>query len=247
MNQHSPNAPRLAPVSARGKRSREALLRAAEHVFGENGFDNASIAEICRHAGCALGSFYVYFPDKKAAFVELVDGLGQHLRQHLTDAIKAAPDRLRSEREGLLAYLRFVGDHKKLYRIVREAEFVDELAFRRYHDSFVAGYVAGLEHAMARGDIRRGDAEVMTHCLMGISAFLGVRWVLWESPSDENLERIVDAAFDMISHGLSTSPKPPAAPATRAKAKTAKAKPKAARPSKAKAATHKTTTRRRSS
>lgn len=226
MNRHSPNAPRLAPVSARGKRSREALLRAAEHVFGENGFENAAIAEICRHAGCALGSFYVYFPDKKAAFVELVDGLGHNLRLHLTEAIKASPDRLRSEREGLLAYLRFVGEHKKLYRIVREAEFVDEVAFRRYHDNFVAGYVAGLEHAMERGDIRRVDPEVVTHCLMGISAFLGVRWVLWETPSEENLERIVDAAFDMISHGLATRPAvpstprppPPARPRARAKA-----------------------------
>lgn len=215
-------------MSARGKRSREALLRASEQVFGENGFENASIAEICRHAGCALGSFYVYFPDKKAAFVELVDGLGHNLRQHLTEAIKASPDRLRSERDGLLAYLRFVGNHKKLYRIVREAEFVDELAFRRYHDNFVAGYVAGLEHAMDRGEMRRVDAEVVTHCLMGISAFLGVRWVLWETPSEANLERIVDAAFDMISHGLATSPRP-AAPAARVKPAKAKAKTKAAK------------------
>src|SRR5687768_2660889 len=124
---HVPSAARLTPVSARGKRSRERLLRAAESVFGEHGFEDASIAEICRLAGCSLGSFYVYFPDKRHAFVELVDSLGARLRATLTRAVvkAGAKDRLAVERAGLLAFFRFLREHRTLYRIVRQSEFVD--------------------------------------------------------------------------------------------------------------------------
>jgi len=72
MNHDSSSPARAAPVTARGQATRLRILRSAETVFGHKGYDGASIAEICRLADTALGSFYVYFPDKKAAFVELI-------------------------------------------------------------------------------------------------------------------------------------------------------------------------------
>ncbi len=61
-----------APPTAKGRATRQAILEAAEEVFGELSYDRASIAEITRRAGVAQGTFYVYFADKKAAFIELV-------------------------------------------------------------------------------------------------------------------------------------------------------------------------------
>jgi AcrR family transcriptional regulator len=63
MNHDSSSPTRLAPVTARGQATRLRILRSAEVVFGQKGYDGASIAEICRLADTALGSFYVYFPD----------------------------------------------------------------------------------------------------------------------------------------------------------------------------------------
>jgi hypothetical protein len=40
---------------------------------------------------------------------------------------------------------------------------------------------------------------------MGIGDFLGMRWVIWEE--DPGLERVLDAAMDLIQHGL--DPRPP--------------------------------------
>src|ERR1700728_3799733 len=117
MNQGSPSSARLAPVTARGQATRLRLLRAAEGVFGQRGYDGASIAEICRLADTALGSFYVYFPDKKAAFVELVDSLGDRLRKELAAAVLGLSDRFEIERAGLRAFFAFAGQHRRLYRI----------------------------------------------------------------------------------------------------------------------------------
>jgi len=209
MNHSSSSPVRLAPVTARGKRSREKLLRAAERVFGDKGFEDTSIAEICRTAGCALGSFYVYFADKRAAFVELVDSLGTRLRFALTRAVVGQKDRLSVERAGLHAFFRFLGKHRKLYRIVRQAEFVDHDSFRRYYELLEQSYVAGLRRAMARGEIRKLDPIVTSYCLMGIGDFLGMRWALWESADDARLEEVVDSAMQLLSHGLAAPSKSP--------------------------------------
>src|SRR4051812_42191228 len=113
-------------TTAKAKRTKQRLLRAAERVFGASGFDRASIAEITSGAGVSQGTFYCYFVDKKAVFVALIDELGRELRAALGAATSGLASRLEIEREGFRGFFRFVAEHRDLYRIVRQAEFVDE-------------------------------------------------------------------------------------------------------------------------
>ncbi|MGH1562098.1 TetR/AcrR family transcriptional regulator [Mumia sp. DW29H23] len=53
------------PATARGARTRAALLAAARVVFERDGFTDARVADISREAGCATGSFYTYFTSKE--------------------------------------------------------------------------------------------------------------------------------------------------------------------------------------
>ena len=74
MNRDSTSArATVTPPTARGQKTRAKLLKAAEVVFGTKGYEAAAIADITRKADVALGTFYVYFPDKKSLYVELVD------------------------------------------------------------------------------------------------------------------------------------------------------------------------------
>ena len=205
MNRSSTSpAERIVPPTLRGQRTRQRLLQAAETIFGEKGYEHASIADITRKSGVALGTFYVYFPDKKSIFVEVVDELGARLRRLIAEAVVECEDRIEVEREGLRTFFQFVSRHHNLYRIVRQAEFVDEACYRRYYDRFAEGYVTGLERAMAQGEVRRMDSEALAYCLMGIGDFLGMRWVMWEGKAEQ--ERVLDTAMDFIAHGLSARP-----------------------------------------
>ena len=104
----------------------------------------------------------------------------------------------RAEREllGFAGFFRFTAEHPALYRIIRQAEFVspETLHALRAAD---APYAAGLEQAMADGEIAAGDAEVLAWSLMGIGELVGMRWILWngerELPSDvfDELARII--------------------------------------------------------
>lgn len=200
MNRDSTLLKASTPPTARGQKTRAKLLDAAEHVFGKVGFEQASIAGITQKAKVALGTFYVYFPDKTSIFVEVVDELSRRLRTAIAEAVGGKDHRLDVEREGFRAFFRFAAEHRALYRIVRQAEFVDEACYRRYYERFAAGYTQGLRAAMARGEVRKMDPEQVAYCLMGIGDFLGMRWVEWRNENE--LERVLDTAMDFIEHGL---------------------------------------------
>ncbi len=218
MNRPSTSPERAGPVTPRGQKTRAKLLKAAESVFGEKGYERASIADITRKGGVALGTFYVYFPDKQSIFVEVVDELGTRLRRLIGESTAACTTRMDVEREGLRTFFEFVREHPNLYRVVRQAEFVDEACYRRYYDRFAKGYVSGLSQAMSDGQVRRMDAETLAYCLMGIGDFLGMRWVLWEE--DPGMERVLDTAMSLIQHGMDTQA--PAARGNKLKPSTAK-------------------------
>ncbi|GMT97601.1 hypothetical protein KH5H1_17200 [Corallococcus caeni] len=206
-------------------------MKAAEAVFGDKGYERASIADLTRKASVALGTFYVYFPDKQSIFVEVVDELGARLRRLIAESTAACTTRLEVEREGLRAFFEFVRQHPNLYRVVRQAEFVDADCYRRYYDRFAKGYVRGLTQAMDKGEVRRMDPEALAYCLMGIGDFLGMRWVLWEE--DPGLERVLDTAMALLSHGLPShlqAVPPPSRPAAKP-SKPTPPKPSPRRPS----------------
>lgn len=190
------------PATARGEATRQKLLSAAEHEFGEKGFHAASVASITARAAVGQGTFYLYFPGKEDAMRELVRHMGRELRRRLSEATGNARDRLETERLGFEAFVAFALEHRNLYRVVMESQFVDEAIHRAYYDTLARGYARGLEAAQDRGEIRRGDAETQAWALMGVAHFLGLR-ALWagEPPDRHSL----DSVLDFLQHGLAPS------------------------------------------
>ena len=203
MNQVSHAAPRRSitrPATAHGQKTRQALLDAAEAVFGEKGYDRASIAEITQRAGVAQGTFYIYFPDKKATFVELVKDLNRSLRLEIARSVAGLADRLQIERTGFLAFFAFIHQHRNLYRIVRQAEFVDQEVYRWYYRRLAESYAAGRRRAMDDGQVRPLDPECLAYCLMGIGDFVGSRYVLWDG--DKPPEEAIETVMELIQRGI---------------------------------------------
>jgi len=81
----------------RGERTRARLLEAAEQVFAEFGYHDASIVKLTEAAGVAQGTFYLYFASKLAVFDELVDDLNRRVRHAMSEGSAAGTDRIESE------------------------------------------------------------------------------------------------------------------------------------------------------
>jgi AcrR family transcriptional regulator len=174
-------ATRPLPVTERGQRTRQKLLDAAEQVFGREGYHQAGIVEITRRADVALGTFYLYFPDKHAVFADLVRTLNHRLRRDIQAAIATLDDRVEQEIAGFEAFFRFVRRHRNLYQVIRQAESVDGSLSRWHYETLARGYVRGLRRAQADGQIAADlDPEALAYALMGIAEAWGMRWVQWE-------------------------------------------------------------------
>lgn len=188
------------PKGTKGQQTRQRLLDAAETAFGSRGYFGTSVAGITRRAQVAQGTFYLYFPSKRAIFTELVRQRSRDLRSAIQESVAGLRDRRDVERAGFLAFFSFLRSHRGMYRIVRQAEFVDPALFRWYYRHFAEGYTAGLRDAQRMGQIRPVDPEVLAFCLMGVGDFVGMRWVLWEKRGPR--PEIVDGMMSFILHGL---------------------------------------------
>jgi len=188
------------PKTARGKRTRDKLLQAAETEFGDKGFHSAAISGITHRAGVALGTFYTYYESKEEIFHDLVTYMSHRTRRWIGERVAGAPDRMAAERLGIEAYIEFARRHKGIYRIIAEAEFVANDAYREHYESFAKAYRDNLKTAGESGDIREGDYETWTWAIMGIAVFLGMKYTEW----DDNVPaaRIAEIVTDMIANGI---------------------------------------------
>lgn len=195
MSHHS-----VTPKTARGARTLEKILRAAEAEFGERGFHDGSIVGITQRAEIGQGTFYLYFKTKEAVMRELVLYTSRQLRHYLSEQVLDAGDRLQAERVGFRAFLEYIREHPSLYRIVQESQFVDAAVYRAYYQAFAEGYIDALTQAGQSRQIREGDYEIWAWSIMGIMHFVGQRYLIWEQ--DRDLDQVVDTVLDLMAHGL---------------------------------------------
>jgi AcrR family transcriptional regulator len=189
------------PLSTRGARTRQRLLEAAESVFAELGYHDASIVKLTEAAGVAQGTFYLYFASKEQVFDELVLDLNRRVRRAMSDGASSGRTRAERERLGFLGYFRFTAEHPALYRIIRQAEIVSPHILQQHYERIAAGYVEGLQEALDADEIAPADPEVLAWILMGIGEIVGMRWILWGA-TDAVPDRVFDEMYRFLSRGL---------------------------------------------
>ena len=189
-----------SPRTERGRRTLRRLLDAAALEFGERGFHEASITGITRRAGTALGSFYTYFASKDAIFHALVSDLSGKVREAAQQALSTERGAIETERAALAAFLAFAREHKEIYRIIDEAEFVDPQSFRAHYESTAGRIHDRLQQGIARGELRDDVTEAHAWAIMGMNVFLGLRYAVWadDLPPDD----IARLANDLLRRGI---------------------------------------------
>jgi AcrR family transcriptional regulator len=168
--------------------SRDALLRAAQTLFGQQGFESTTIREIGEQAGVDASLIARYFGSKADIYIAAVvaedaegvpieyEGLG-----HMADVVVARSDRR--------------GPGPILQAIVRSDTSADILdaALDRLATRLVGPLVANMN---AQGvDRPRLRAEVAVSALLGISLGRSLGWFdeIRTAPRDEVVALIVDA------------------------------------------------------
>jgi AcrR family transcriptional regulator len=187
----------------KGESTRQAIFRAAERVIGRHGINRASISEITREAGVALGTFYVYFESKGDLIEGLVKYINSQMRRELQRRVARTKDRREAERVGMIAFYEFLRKHREIYRVVPECEMIDREVSLWYYGKMGRGYIRGLQQGMERGEIRRLPAVFLARSLMGLIHFIGLKWIVWNTgPRPEVPAHILKDIIAFILFGL---------------------------------------------
>jgi AcrR family transcriptional regulator len=182
------------------------LLAEAERLFGERGYRRTTVADVCAQAGIATGSFYAHFDSKAEIFAAVVRGINADLREAMAAALRLAEDNQRArERAAFRAYFDLIQRRPWIFRILREAEFIDPSLYREYYERLVRGYSRGVRAAQLAGEIDpRYDPEVIAFVYTGLGHFVGMRWAEWTAGG-----RVPDDVFEdlmaVLARGLPPS------------------------------------------
>jgi len=192
-----------APRTARGERTLRKILDAARGEFGERGFSESSIVGITQRAGVALGTFYTYFDSKESVFSALVSDMSAQVRDRVAPSLRESADALDGERRALEAFLEFALQHRDVYRIIDEAEFVEPRAYRDHYETTATRIAVRLAAARDKGEVSETysneELEILAWALMGANVFLGLRFAVW---SNSNPAQVAEVISRMLRSGL---------------------------------------------
>lgn len=116
-----------APLSERGRRTRERLVVAARQVFEERGFDGTRMGDIAAAAGVSHGTVYTWFPTKQDALHAAVDSVTEEMYAALS-----TPDITDPIERIAVANARYLAAHRdtaRLLEVVAQAA-VEDASFR---------------------------------------------------------------------------------------------------------------------
>ena len=191
-------------MQQRSEETRAKILESAIKLFSNQGFNKASVDDICKEAGISKGAFYHHFKSKQELFLALLDGW----LTTIDNAIEASKDKNAPETfmqmteafpyifetagEGLPMFLEFwlqASRDKKIW----EASIAP---YRRYHKHFTSLIKKGVEE----GSFVDVDPELTSRMIVSTAMGLLLQSLL--DPKGANWEKVARGSTTMLVNSL---------------------------------------------
>jgi len=191
------------PKTKVGEATFKKIIRTGKRLFAKHGFQATSINDIIAKSKVAAGTFYLYFDNKLALYMHLLEEYKREIRLTSATAVTGYQTRYEIEREGLKSFIRYVRKDPLAYKLIWESMSVDPNIFKEYYQSFALSYGFHLKEYVEKGQVRDDiDLETASYILMGIANFVGLQVLFQEDISEAEIDRIVGEAMKMIESGL---------------------------------------------
>lgn len=193
-NREAAATPKAAPSTARGRRTRSALIHAARETFEEMGFRDARLSDIAARAGTSYGVFYHYFDTKEAILEELFTNVTGEMFTASRPSPDVPSDPLTRIEDANRKYLAVARRNAKLIAVIEEMA-VRETYFRELklhiREPFLRRNAAGIRRLQERGMADRDlNPDLAASMLGGMVEHLSLLWFVHGVEYDE--EEAVD-------------------------------------------------------
>jgi len=187
------------------------ILLAAEKVFGEKGYSQATISEIARLANVAEATIYEYFKNKEDLLFSIPE---KRFREHI-----ASLEEIFEIKTPLKKLQRLIRDHFYLY--LRERDFLKVFLLhiqlnRRFFVSHVyetfhryVEIVADiLEEGKKDGSIRaQVNTRVFKNFFLGAFSHMALRWVILEKEAETDKMREIAEVVTLLCRAVASDTK----------------------------------------
>ena len=183
---------------------RETTLLAAQRLFARFGLRKTTVEEIINLAKIAKGTFYKYFPDKEALFLEVVEKESASLVSAIREAVAQAS----TSQEKMKAYLETkackIAKLVNLYQVTRER--IDEYwpQIEGVREKYLTEEQTIVREILING-VDKEELEVAEPKLTAFAIVIAVKglestWMVETSPLE--LEQGMDLLLEILFHGI---------------------------------------------
>ncbi len=146
------------------------IMEKAVEVFARKGYHKTRISDITRAVGLGHSTFYLYFPSKKAMFLECVDRVFQAMFSGVWEEIKHEENPLRRLRMRGEAVLRYHPEFLDILHVLHGSMEDDprlEAKRREIYASVAKTVQRDIDKAIGEGMIPEINSEVASYMLVG--------------------------------------------------------------------------------
>jgi TetR/AcrR family fatty acid metabolism transcriptional regulator len=196
--------------SSKDKRKRNpekevAILEGALRVFGEKGFDDATVAAICAEAGISEPTLYEYFDSKEEVLFSISELYTRREIERLSELAHYINDPRERVRAIIQAYLEFY-ENNPLYTSVAlltlkgNRRYVASPAYQSVREAartLIEAFQDGARCGVFRDDL---DPYLVRNMVLGFIEHLTIQWLLVGRP--KKIAEHTGAIFQMVMRAI---------------------------------------------
>jgi AcrR family transcriptional regulator len=160
-------------ASRRRSERKQTILAAARKVFSAKGYHASSVSDILAAAQIARGTFYLYFPSKRAIFEELLEQMFSQITGAVR-RIRTGPGSDSALDQMLHNVVRIIdvleGNRELTIILLREAVGVDsdfDQKLALFYGRLAAMVEGALRLGQLMGLVRQCDVRLVSYCVLG--------------------------------------------------------------------------------
>ena len=190
---------------------RNQILDAATRVFATKGFHPTTIKDVAREAGLADGTIYIYFENKPALLLGIMDRLTTAVLQNV-DPLSLAnmdlPQFIRTYIQQPLTV--FESSNFELFKVVVSEILVNQEMRERYYHQLLAPTINIGEQFFrewaAQHDLDPIHTRLLMHAVSSMVIGLIVQRIVGDTTLEDEWAQLPEYLSDLLLHGIRSKP-----------------------------------------
>jgi len=184
------------------KRKQE-IINAAIYLFSTKGYHRTNIRDIAQKAGISTGTFYIYYPNKRELFIEVVDDVVRNVIGKIGNAIRKEKDiKKRLMLRGKVYYDNYPRYSEILNQLRAEIASDEQWPrekVKKIYQELTEPLIREAKEAIRQGVIRAVDPDLIAYAFTGLIDVLSMRITLDKKYTINDITAFLE---DFATNGL---------------------------------------------